>query len=394
MALVQEGKLSPEDAAELIDAFQSSESRRAADPESEATDGSETTGAESATDSKEPFRKFIEQMENLGKDVSESVNWQEVATKVREGAQKGVEQLKVGIERLKEGKLNFEFLSIHETREIELPIDLSGSRSLRVENPCGDVKIVGGHEKASVKAVARVRGMDAEDAKKRAAEYTLIVEESDHHAVVRQPDVSGLRVDIEIKVPSGTTCDVKTSSGNLTITDSEGACKVAANSGNISLRGLEGAVEIVSQSGNVSLADIKSPSLSLENRSGTVRLDQVQGNVNIRTASGDLVMTKCSGKTISLESVSGNVTLDLNEPVTGSVSVRTVNGNSTILIPDGSDCRVSLSTLRGTVSCGLDLADVAKSEQHLTGKLGEGTGTFDVSAVNGSITLNLRDNAS
>jgi hypothetical protein len=94
---------------------------------------------------------------------------------------------------------------------------------------------------------------------------------------------------------------------------------------------------------------------------------------------------------LSIESVSGDVVIDLVEPITGTVSVRTVNGSSTLHVVDGSDCRVSLSTLRGTVSCSVELTDAARSEMHVTGRIGEGTGTLDISAVNGSVEMKLRD---
>jgi DUF4097 and DUF4098 domain-containing protein YvlB len=113
--------------------------------------------------------------------------------------------------------------------------------------------------------------------------------------------------------------------------------------------------------------------------------------MNVRTASGDVTVKASSGKSLSLESVSGDVWIDLEEPVAGLMNVRTVNGDAFVSIPDGNDARVSLSTLRGRVKCAIDLADTAKSDQRITGRLGDGTGTIDVSAVTGNVTLEMRD---
>jgi len=96
---------------------------------------------------------------------------------------------------------------------------------------------------------------------------------------------------------------------------------------------------------------------------------------------------------ISIETASGNVTVDLEDAISGTLNVRTVNGNALIAVPDGSDCRVSLSTLRGNVHSGLPLEDEARADSRITGRLGSGTGTLDVSAVTGNITLELRNSA-
>jgi DUF4097 and DUF4098 domain-containing protein YvlB len=90
-----------------------------------------------------------------------------------------------------------------------------------------------------------------------------------------------------------------------------------------------------------------------------------------------------------VETVSGDVDADLDQPATG-LNVRTVSGGAEIKIPDGSDCRVSLSSLRGEVECEVDLQDEAREEQRITGRLGEGAGVLDVSAVTGDITLEYR----
>ena len=94
-----------------------------------------------------------------------------------------------------------------------------------------------------------------------------------------------------------------------------------------------------------------------------------------------------------MEATYGNVTVDLDEPLNGTLNVRTVNGDATVSVPDGCDCRVKLSTIRGEVHCGFDLIDEAREESRVTGALGTGNGTLDVSAVTGNVSLDLRDSS-
>lgn len=385
MKLVQEGKLSPEDAAELIDAFQTGE------------DGKETPppppDEASSNGKKDPFKTFVDFMEGVGKEVTETVDWQQIAHQVRTGTQKGVEQLKSGVEKLREGKVNWSWFSAYENREVTLPLKVPKGKTLRIENPVGDVKVTGGFDSGTVRAVARVRGMDADEAHEKAEAYTIIIEESDHQVLIRQPDVTGLSVDLDIQLETDCAVEIRTLSGDIQIINTGGSARVDTQSGAVKLSGLDGTIEVHSQSGSLSVSDSKTPSATIEVKSGDITLTNVQGNITARSASGDIALKNCAGKSVSVESVTGDVDVDLSEPVTGTVSIRTVNGAASVGVEDGSDCRVSLSTIRGNVTCDLDLEEEAKQEQHVTGRLGKGKGTLDVSAVNGSIAMRQREHA-
>src|SRR5205823_4198299 len=118
-------------------------------------------------------------------------------------------------------------------------------------------------------------------------------------------------------------------------------------------------------------------------------LRRVTGAANVRTTSGDIRIRDCDLKTLAVDGVSGDVDVDLRSPITGAVSIRTVGGNTLVAVPDGSACRVALKTLRGHVACAIPLVEEARAEGQVTGKLGEGKGTLDVSAVTGDITVEM-----
>lgn len=396
--LVAEGKLSPEDAADLIDAFYASE--RSDEPMGEPAEAAtaeaekEKVGAEAATNgtsNRDPLRAIVESIEKLTKEGAEAVNWGEVSKQARQSAKKGFEVLKTGIEDISKGKVQFGWLGTGESREVTLPLSLGEGKTLKVENACGDIKIVGGYEKGLATARAKFRGASHEDAKAKSDAYTLIIEESEHAVVIRQPDVSGLYVDLEIQMPGKGAVEVRAETGDIEISETGGSCRVHSRSGDLKLRGLNGAVELTGESGDISIEDVVTPTLAVENKNGDIRATRVHGNMNVRTATGSVKLSEVGGRTLAIESVSGEIEADLDEPVTGTLNIRTVNGDVRLGIPDGSDCRVSLSTLRGNVSCGLELTDQAKQDQRITGKLGAGSGALDVSAVTGDVTVQLRN---
>lgn len=391
--LVAEGKLSPEDAADLIDAFYTSASQDGEIPPPPPREAFESAGAtEYATDSRprDPFKNIIDSIEKLGKEVTEKIDWNEVSEGARSSAKKGLDALKAGLKDVSKGRFDVGWLFSTATRELRLPFAITDGQSLSVENGCGDVSIVADSVESYVVAKAKVRGATMEDAKAKADVYTLVVEGSDHGVVIRQPQVSGLEVDLEIHVAATPAVDVKSDTGNVIVRDTKNACRIKSTDGPVDVRGVNGVVEIIVSAGNVTVENGVSPNLYVENKSGDVSVRECDANMNLRCSSGNIAILSSKGKTIAAEAVSGNVTVDLVEPVSGTVNVRTVSGNAHVQVADGSDARVALTTLRGVTSTDIELTDRAQNDQRVTGRLGDGTGTIDVSAVTGNVELQLR----
>jgi hypothetical protein len=390
--LVAEGKLSPEDAADLIDAFYASENASTSEqgPRSTPPPPPGEAGKESSRD---PFKGFLDNMERMTREGLESVNWQEVSRHARVSAKKGMDTLKTGLDDLSKGKVNIGWLTASETRDVEMSLSIGAGKSLKIENPIGDVKVVGGFDVGSIRAHAKFRGATLEESRAKAAEYILIVEEADHVVTIRQPDVTGLSVDLEIQVPGTAPIDIRVSSGDIQVINTGSSCRANSRSGDLALRGMNGLIEIGSESGDITIEDSVSPQVTIENKSGDLKLSQVRGNLNVRTASGDVTVTGGAGKVVAIESVSGDTQFDTLEPVIGTLNVRTVSGDVHVRVPDGTDCRVNLSTMRGSVTSAIALADEIRSDHRISGRLGEGSGTIDVSAITGDVNLEMHDSA-
>ncbi len=386
--LVAEGKLSAEDAADLIDAFYASE-RVEAEPEQEKNEEASTPPPPPGDANRDPFKGLIENIEKLTKEGLESVNWQEVSRQAKQSAKKGFESIRAGVEDLSKGKVHLGWLTMSEVKEVSLPLSIPADKTLRIENPSGDIRIVGGFDIGSITANATCKGATHEEAKKKASEYMLILEETDRYILVKQPQVTGLSVDLEVQFPGGGAVEVRSESGDIQILDTRGSARIHSRSGDVSLKGLNGVVELSLTSGDVSIEETVTASLTIENQSGDISIVRVDGNINCRTASGDVSVQKSHGKVFSIESVSGDVSVSLDEAGSGNLSVRTMSGDASVKIPDGGDYRVSVSALQGDVTCTLELQNEAKTKQRITGQLGAGTGSLDVSAVTGNVHVEL-----
>ena len=392
--LVAEGRLSPEDAADLIDAFYAGQLESESESRAEsASAGAATPPPPPGSTARDNFKSFVDTVERMTKEGIDSVNWNEVATQARNLSKKSIDAVRASIEDISKGKVNLSWLRSVETKDVTMPFSIPAGKSLRVENPAGNVKVVGGFDSGTVVASAKVRGASLEDAKLKADSYSLIIEESEAWVVIRQPEMSGLSVELEIQMAGSGAVEIRGESGDVHVLDTRGSCRVVTRSGNVFVRGLNGAIELNTESGDLSVEDSASQSIVLENKSGDVMVRNAQGNLNLRTQSGNVQVKSSAGKVMSIETVQGNVLVDDEKPVAGNVNIRTVSGNTLLTVPDGCDCRVSLSTLRGTVRSNLELTDARTTEQRVSGRLGSGNGSIDVSAVMGNVVLEQRDSA-
>ncbi|MBS1721443.1 MAG: DUF4097 family beta strand repeat protein [Armatimonadetes bacterium] len=385
MKLVQEGKLSPDDAAELIEAFNDAPVET---PEEEKV-GAGVGGEQQTATAKgeDPISKFIGSIEKIGKDVAKNVNWDDIAKQVRQGVHKGVDAIKQAADDAKKGGGFSVFFGSAQTKHVELPLDVPTGKVLRLELKSGDVVINGGAETGLFVVDATFRSYDENEAKRLADIYTPMLEESDHQVVFRQPEGANIDTDLTINVPSGVPVEIKVASGDVTVKGTSASVKIDGSSGDVEIHEAKGSVTVAQRSGNVKVENADTSILNVETKSGDISLRDVSGVLEIKTSSGDVKVMESAPKTLSIEAASGDVAIELAEGIKGSVNVTAVSGDVKMTLADGNDCRVSLSTLRGTVSCNLELKDEAREGQKVTGRLGKGNGTLDVSVVTGSVSL-------
>ncbi len=385
--LVADGALTPDEAADLIEALMQGER-----PEAERAIPDGTTPPPPPEPPKAPvdqISSFFQELERVAREKTEAVDWADLGRKVSEGAKRGRDIVRETIDDISKGSVNLGWLGTSEHKSIDLPLMVPTGKVLRIENMSGDIHIQGGKEIGNVRAEATIRGASLDDAKAKAEQYTLTIEESDHAVVIKQPDMTGLNVDLHIDLNGFAAIEIRAESGDIHIHETGAGVRINSRSGDIQLSGLNGAIEVSSDSGNVHVSNAAATILNIEHKSGDVSLENIRGNVNARTASGNVTARKLESKVISLETVSGDVVLALSSSANGTVNIRTVSGDASIEIPSNSDSRVSISTLNGEVAFNGELADEHRTSQRITGRIGDGTGILDISAVTGDISVNL-----
>lgn len=385
MQLVKDGKLSPDDAADLLEAFQDAPTE---DPEPVEFTSTENGHSEKKED---PFSKLIGSIEKIGKDVAESVNWQDVADQVKQGVSKGVDALKQAAEDASEGKGPFSgVFGSKVARHVELPLDIPQGKTFMIDGNVGNVVIEGGHDIGSVKIDAQFRAYNQEEAEKMSQRYMPVLEERDNQIVLRHSDSSGLTTHLKVLLPTGTPVDVRMTSGRMEAKDTGSSVKVSNTSGEVTILRAKDSINIETVSGNVSIAGFEGTKMDVETRSGGISVDESKAPMSLKTSSGSIRIVRSVSNELSADSASGNVDADLTEPVDGSVDLKTVSGSVGLSVPQGSDASIVLTTLRGQVTCSADLTDEMISSMKVTGVLGSGKGKIEASTVNGHVSFTNR----
>lgn len=403
MQLVKDGKLSPEDASELIEAFNDApdevepieevnEEAGDSEPSAGASEAKEETGSiPPKVEGSDPFSKFIGSIEKLTKDVAKNVDWQDISEQVRTGVNKGVDAVKQAADQASKGRGPFgSMFGAKERTTVELPLAVPEGKTFVIDGRECDVVITGGHDLGSLKIEAGFKAFSEDEAIAAKDKYMPSLEENDDEVVLRNADPTGVVAQIDVKLPTGVPIRINNMNGGIKISGVHGSVKIRNASGDIVVSDAKGLIDIATSRGLTKVVNSEGKKIDLESKSGDIVVDRTSGPLALKTSSGDIYAYDVSARTVAAEAASGDIKMDFKTPVEGSYNVRTVSGDIQIGLPDGNDCRVSLSTLRGVAGTNFELIDGVVDGMKVVGRLGEGNGVLDVSAVNGDVSLNLR----
>jgi DUF4097 and DUF4098 domain-containing protein YvlB len=287
----------------------------------------------------------------------------------------------------------------HVEETVEKTFVVDGPAVLDLEAMAGNVTVTGGTDsEVQVTASLSLWGADEEDARQQ---LDLQMTQEGNRITIRvvrpQRAYVGLaftrssRADFEIRVPSETSLqlasssgdlalsevtgggELRTVSGNVRVDEVNGALSVQSSAGDVTLAGLNdaGDLEIGTVSGDVKVQDVEGDSLTAHTSSGKIQIDQgtLRGALNLETVSGDVAALGIRATSCRLVSSSGKLTL---EGCSGRLELQTVSGS--IQVNNARDVELELSTSSGKV--------------HFSGSLGA-EGEHRLESVSGNMRLVL-----
>jgi hypothetical protein len=219
--------------------------------------------------------------------------------------------------------------------------NVGANGSLKLSNVAGDVKVTGGGG-SEIKIEARVHGRAKTEAEARAQIDSVRVDmrhsgnrvdvetthENQGHA--RRQHDGAAWVDYTVVVPSGTSVDLRSVSGDVHVSEVSGSARAETVSGDVVATGLGQVAALRSVSG-----DVRATGLSSD------------GTVTFNSVSGDVTVTKLKAKTATFETVSGDARVDDCE--CGGVQSSSVSGDVSYTGPLAKGGRYAFNSHSGDI---------------------------------------------
>lgn len=179
-------------------------------------------------------------------------------------------------------------------------------------------------------------------------------------------------MDLDVSLPRSVAVErVRTDSGNVEVDDVDGDLTATTTNGNVEVGDVDGDLTATTTNGNVDVDGV----------SGTTTAESTNGNVHVRGV--DAVR--------NVTTTNGNVEAEIRV-LDGDATVESVNGNVEAWIAPELDAELRAQSSQGTVSVeGLDLGDVTRTDDLVTGILGDGGPLLSIETTNGNVTVSALD---
>jgi hypothetical protein len=303
-------------------------------------------------------------------------------------------------------------------RTVELQHPMQPGSTLVVSTASGSIDVAGQDtDQAQVVATIQARAATEEEAQELAEQVEIRFQEAGDRLEIKadRPSLHSRRsisISYTIIVPRQAHIECESASGSLKVQDLTGRVNARTASGSVEAARIKGAVRLHSASGSVHCDNVSGGDVDLDTASGGVRLSDASevGTCRAHSSSGPVRVQHVRAESIRMDSASGGVTGEdihcsrLNAGSgSGHVSVAfspsapnnvvadlgAGSGSVNVVLPPGFAGRVDLSAGSGSVHIDQPVTvkgDIGK--RHITGTIGEGTGSL--SAHTGSGSINVR----
>lgn len=168
---------------------------------------------------------------------------------------------------------------------------------------------------------------------------------------------SNIDVRYEIKIPKQFYPNVKTSGGNIYLSDLKGNAYFRTSGGNIDIDKIEGDINAETSGGNVTIGLIKGRT-HVSTSGGEIKSKWFEGDIEAHTSGGNIQLSGQNGK-VYAETSGGDVKLYYQGSNKG-IGLHTSGGDIGIYLPADFCANAHLSTSGGDISCELNTSNVVK----------------------------------
>ncbi|MHB9143787.1 MAG: DUF4097 family beta strand repeat-containing protein [Symbiobacteriia bacterium] len=266
---------------------------------------------------------------------------------------------------------------------------------IAVDNARGDVDLeTWDQDEVEVRADIRLGGqlddetrhwVEAEGLRLEEAGGSLrIVVRDPARELQRGPRLTG--ADLRLRVPASAVVRVRTAHGDVSLSGELKGSEVTVASGDITVAGGSGNLRLSSRSGDVQVNGFQGESLELNSASGDLQASGTAASVRLHTASGDVRLDLAGCREVRAVSVSGDVEGELRLDAGARCDLQSTSGDLQLTLA-AAGLQVSLESLSGDLDCLLPLDRVQRSKRIFTGSRGDGAARVSAKTLSGDVTL-------
>jgi len=274
------------------------------------------------------------------------------------------------------------WLAAQTTVDQKRPASPDGAVS--IENMSGSVKVVG-WDRAEVQVKGTV-GNGGELSFSGGGGRIHVEVESDHHPM-------GVKSDLEVFVPAGSSVEVEGFQATISVTGVTGSVSAETVNGSITQSGSARVVELQSVNGGVEVAKAKGR-IKAEAVNGAVTISDASGELEASSVNGKLSVTGGSFERVEVEAVAGAVRIDTALAAQAAVTIETVSGAVELLLPASLGAEFEVSSFSGRITNELGPAAEKSSkwtpETELRFKTGSGGARISIETLSGAIDIRKR----
>jgi DUF4097 and DUF4098 domain-containing protein YvlB len=152
----------------------------------------------------------------------------------------------------------------------------------------------------------------------------------------------------EVSVPHGARLMLRSTSGDISVTDTRGEVEAKSSSGEITVEGARDRVEIGTISGDIIgrglTGDIEAGTVS-----GEIDLSNVEGVVRLSSTSGELTLTDARSRDVEMSTTSGDISFDGTLHGGGRYEFSSHSGSVDLTVPATANARFSVETYSGEI---------------------------------------------
>jgi DUF4097 and DUF4098 domain-containing protein YvlB len=172
--------------------------------------------------------------------------------------------------------------------------------------------------------------------------------------------------------------DAEDLGGNVAVNTVEGGVSVSGGRGNITLNSVEGGVTLTGAEGNIALVSVD----------GDVAVSNSAGVISVQNVDGDISMEGITSDNVEVNTVDGDLHYRGTIRDDGRYFLSTHDGDITIVVPDGTNARVSVSTFSGDLEADFPVTLSGDMDQRsFSFTLGSGKALLEISTFDGVIKL-------